>query len=429
MRRRYAPEARRTKWITGPQAVAWGLALALIMRKTVFQRGRSGLLDYARVDTHAAFEIALIGLAVLVVLTSRRLFSLLHRLNGTSGKLFLAYYAIGIVSALWSAQPAYSGYKALEVLSQVLLVFMALSLCRDFRQAEKHVLVVSAVSALLGMCLVVKYHGLSFNLQAWHTNQYTISAAMIACYSGSEIMRATGQRRRLLKASCALGLLIVVVGTSAASIISMIAGLALAAFLLRGTRWPLVAVLSMAGLFALISPDKAMTLIFPNKTEKQITTLRGRTDMWTELTTFAQQRPVLGYGFAMGAKLGEHQNTNTHNAFFAVLLGTGLIGVTVTFLAGLKFCREAVVRLRSGQPGAVGCTCALAAGTINSMSMAFLGESWALPSLAFACFLGLHMFHIKGSSARVRVRSQPGTRRSTGLYVRSNSGARRVSHG
>jgi O-antigen ligase len=190
------------------------------------------------------------------------------------------------------------------------------------------------------------------------------------------------------------------VGTSAASFLAALGGLGVAALVVGGKRWPLVLLLSALILGAAFSPDTATDLLFPGKTDDQLSTLHGRTHLWAYFVEFVEESPWIGHGFAMGAKLGGVNATNTHNSLFSVLLGTGVVGVFLVVVAALCLAREISKNNKYRRSGSAGAACALAAGLANSMSIGFLGEAWREITLVFIVFLTLHVLTFTRAGAR-----------------------------
>jgi O-antigen ligase len=336
-------------------------------------------------------DIAIVGLSVLAILSRNGLGKLTRIANHSSFAWLMGFYAVAIASAGWSISMPFSGFRAAEVATQTVLCVMVIVRMPSFIVAEQAVLILVATAIALAATIPIKFHGLSLNLEHWHTNGYSSSAAILFCYCVPEWLRSQGVRRKWLWRFGLLGLFSLCLGTSSASFIAALLGLALAAWTLGGYRWPLVALIVLGTIFAISNPDAVTELLFPGKEDYQIATLHGRTWMWQKMADQVAARPVLGYGFAMGAKIGDLNQTNTHNSLFSVLLGTGLLGFLFVFVAGLSFLKESVATCRRGVPGAAGCFCAISVGLANSMSIGFLGEAWRAETLAFTMVLLLHI--------------------------------------
>ena len=389
-------------------AIAWGLALALVARKTLFLRQRD-ISDYAVIDTYAIVEIVLVGLTCLLLVTRPNLGLLWRQLHGTSVMWLLMFCGVGILSAAWLESPAYSLFQAVEVTSQVFLVLFALGQCRSFDETEQRVVQISLITIFLGMLVTLKFHGwqaVTFSFGLWHTNSYSTSSVMLVCYCVGEYFNATPQRAQRLIRYGVAGFGALVLGTSAASYIAFFVGISVAALLLRGTRWPIVSVLGICIGGGVLFPDRATAILFPAKTKHAIETLHGRVRLWEEYSALINDRPFIGYGYAMATKVGEFKTTNAHNSVFSVLVGTGAVGMLVTLAAGLILLREIRINCGAARTGSVGCGAAILAGLANSLSLSFLGEAWKAPTLVFVCFLAQHfLIHTRSPDHLIRERS------------------------
>ncbi|MCA9248310.1 MAG: O-antigen ligase family protein [Planctomycetales bacterium] len=374
---------------------AWFLCLALIARKTVFVRQRRDVDAHLSVDATAAVEIALVAVACLLLISRPQLVNMLRSLRGTAAGWFTLMCGFGLLSSVWSPQPQYTAFQSVEVLSQTLLVLLGIGYCRSFADAEKNILTVCSLCLMLDMAMVIKLNGLTFAPRLWHANAYPACAAMIACYCMAEFFGATGERARRLFWVGMFAIFALALGTSSSSIVSAAVGICLASLLLRGARWPLVALIAILAVGALLAPDTALEILFPGKEGAQVTTMRGRTDMWAEFATYISERPIFGHGFAIGDRLNGGLATNTHNSLLSVALGMGAVGLMLFGATLLILAREAWKTLFTHCPGSAGVTCALVAGLLNCMTMAYLGEDWKTPSLVFVCFLMFHFMIVK----------------------------------
>ena len=74
----------------------WLVNLAWVARVTIFIRPRSSG-EFAAVDVSAGIQILLVFVALVLVISSGRLFILWFRLRGTSIRILIYYYLICIV--------------------------------------------------------------------------------------------------------------------------------------------------------------------------------------------------------------------------------------------------------------------------------------------------------------------------------------------
>ncbi len=365
----------------------------LVLRITVFLRQRDST-KFTSIDFLALIQIMLvIFTCFLLLLYVQRLKLFWYRCSGNSGRALFWYYIIAGLSMTWSALPKYTIYRALEFLSQFSAVFLAISLSKDYFNAEKKVLLVTIIIIFLGTSPIWKQLG-AITLAALHNNTYSTSATMLFCYCLGEYLNAKHKRKRLLRNFGVAGLFLVIIGTSAASNIATVAGVAVLALLTRN-RYLVGFVFCgvIIGLLTLSMHDIVL-LLFPDKSDAAIISLGGRIHIWNIYFDMIKKQPWLGYGFASSTRMAIFYTTNTHNGLIAVLLGTGLLGM-VFFGAFLwRLSREIIQNLRNRWSGSFGCSAALTAAIVNNMSVSFIGEQWTTMSMTFTCYLALHMWFI-----------------------------------
>ena len=376
----------------------WAVILASVARMTAFVRQRGGA-EFTEIDTSAMVGIGLVALCLLLLLASGNIGPTWRRVARTSGGLLVAYYILCAASALWSPLPEYTLFTSVEMAGLMLAVFVALSYCGSFAQAERRVMLVCVLTILLGMLVNVRFYGVTASLANWHTNSYSASAAMLSCYAVGEYLSRGKELPRAVKWAGGAGLVALALGTSSASTIAALGGFAVAAFVLR--RWGLVfgGLAAAALVVALGFGGQFMTnILFPGKTEGQIATLHGRIQLWTAYAEDVKQSPLFGNGFGVSARLSSFRyTTNPHNAVFSVLLGTGAAGMLVVLGALLRLTRESWLASKLRRPGATGATAAIAAGLANSMALPVIGDQWMAPSAVFAALLALHVLFVVGT--------------------------------
>jgi len=108
--------------------------------------------------------------------------------------------------------------------------------------------------------------------------------------------------------------------------------------------------------------------------------------MWEYLFKLVVDSPIIGHGFAvLSTGKGVLLSTAPHNSLFSVLLGTGSIGMFAVLLYGMRTLREFFRTVIPRRPGSVGCTAAIAAGLVNSLSMPLIFDEWEESTLVFIC--------------------------------------------
>jgi len=373
----------------------WIVVLAMVTRMTVFSRQRAEG-EFATIDSSALAQICIVGLTCCLFLFSTRLKRIYNIISRTSLGLLIAYYLLGAVSALWSPMPKYSLYRAFEAISQLLAVVLAMSYCGCFRDAERRVLLISFLVLSLGVIAIFSFVGFSLSLSAWHTNSYSVSAAMIFCYCLGELLTATEERRKLLGIGALAGLFWLVLGTSSGSYIAALCGIAVIGLLARHRGMLIVSLLIGIVLLLFLAGrrDILFKAIFPGKSVETVQNLHGRKDMWERYFEKVKEKPLFGHGSFIVQHMGPFAVNNTHNSIFSVLLGTGMLGFGLVAVGVARLSGEVMKISRSRPPGFVGCTAAIVVCFVNSMNLPILWDQWSPPCLVFACFLCLHTLYL-----------------------------------
>lgn len=367
----------------------WFIHVLLCLRLTLMIRQREADA-FSQVDVYALFELGLTLFAAALLLglvfngkEVLRKFKSVHLWHS------FGLYGMGLLSTSWSLMPLYSGFRAFQMLVLTLSLVLAVRGAGRFADAETRVLGFLILTMLLGMGVVIKFYGFTLQLAAWHTNSYSTVGAMLGCYCFGELLgkRKGGLRFYLLGF---LGFLGVAIGTSTASNLAAFAGLALAVLICRKYVILLV-MMFLGGVLALVAQmnQEVLGVLLGGKDLDSVSRMTGRDVLWLAYWERFLQKPVLGEGFGVTARLGDMYTTNTHNSLLSIACGTGLVGV-VTALVGAGCLLWVLFRsLKAGTPGAIGLSAALFAGGVNSMSLAFIGERWSVVTAAFVALLGL----------------------------------------
>jgi len=364
----------------------------LVARLTVLQRRRE---DFTAIDAFAMVEIVIVAaIGLLLALQSGQLWRLWQRIAATSGKVLLAFFALALVSAAWSELPKYSAFRAGEFAVLSLGFLVAVASARTFAHAERLILVLGMLAlGLAAFSIVLSRGGASFEL---HNNTVGASAVILTCYAVGEALRAERRRRRNLVVLSAISAALTLASQSLASWWSLFIGVGVAFLLSKSARGGFVLVVVVLGLaVALVGAERFEPVVDPyGQTEEagKLETFTGRKLLWEGYEKVFKASPWLGVGYAVAARTaGPVYATNTHNAAWAVLLGTGVVGMTIVVIAALFGLREALSACAAGRTGAVGATAALVAGSANSMSLSLFGEGWGVASFVFMLFYAFHL--------------------------------------
>ena len=209
------------------QWLSWFLCLALVARLTLFIRQRS-INDFAVTDRYAIFQILIVIGSLLVVLFSGRTDQLWRRLAPRASAILLFFYLLGAVSSLWSLSPSYSLYRAIEVISQIAVIHLALSYSPNRAIAERRTLTLILASMFFGMVSMAVLYGFRIGRISWHDNQFPVPATLVFTYAFGELVSGRRENRRLLLTCGGLGLFGLILGTSSASFLAALCGMGVA---------------------------------------------------------------------------------------------------------------------------------------------------------------------------------------------------------
>jgi O-antigen ligase len=380
-------------------ALLWLASIAWVTRVTVFIRQRAGS-EFAAVDAAAGIQVLIVLGTMLILLVSGRLIPMLACIARTSVLFLVAYYFLSALSAVWSAAPLFSAYRAIEFITMFMAVMVALSYRPSFVSAEKRILSIASIVIILTIYVNLKLHGFAFSLSALHTNSYSASAAMLFCYCIGEYFRSEGERKKTLRRYAVFSAMALAIGTSAASNIAALCGVLLLLFFYRkfallGVGLFILSVLLMLRFVIEIDFSFIKDLLFPGKTDAEIGTMKGRLPMWQMLWEYVLESPIVGHGFAVltSGRSGAFA-ADPHNSIFSILLGTGFLGLATFFVLALRLARETLATAFRSLPGAVGCSAALVAGLVNSLAMPLVYSEWEESSLVFACIFAFFILFV-----------------------------------
>ncbi len=391
-----APRASGSKLVP---FLLWFGTLAWVARVTVFQRGRS-TASFSEVDTAALAQVVITGFLGLVVLFSGRLARVWSAMSGSSTRLLLLYFAVCVLSAVWSILPEYSLYRGVEAMVMILAAFVALAYAPDFRKAERMALIISWLVIAMSIYVNFKTKEFGLTVRFFHTNSYTATAAMVFMYCFGEYFIAGRDRRRLLFRNGLAAAGVVALGTSGGTLLATMASILFLAILYRNTLLVTlglglgVVILAIA-VFGEIDVTVLFPYLFPDKRESEVMDLGGRLRMWAAFWEYFLDSPVTGHGFGViSTERGRLFASDPHNSIIAVIVGTGTLGLLPVLVYGFRLLREMLVTSTRRIPGAMGCSGALTAGLANGMTMPVILSEWEESGLVFAAFSGLFLLFV-----------------------------------
>jgi O-antigen ligase len=435
------PAADAGAAVAVPVAVIAALgAVALLARATLRGGGALGLLAAAVVlATDAAprgsfggdLDLQSVGKLALwcsgLVLAAWRWRELAAAARQPASGLIVAFALWGLLSALWSATPAYSAAAALGLLG----VWATATLCAQRLPARASTAalaggLVAAVAISLALGVLAPERALTAmeggtiqrlsGLFASPNNLGRAAALLLllmllvlwAALSGPGRGPGSGSggrvpsRRRLavpaLLTGAALASAALVQSESRAALGALLLGLAVALApplwrRARAAAWlAALALALLAGMaaLALLSSATLRTLALDAVSRtgqlEELTSFTGRTDIWRAVVGLIGEAPWLGHGFASGREVlpaafqgaWGWTTTSAHNQWLQAWMTTGAVGLALVLLAQAAWLRAAMTRPQPLRDGVM--TFVLAVGVFEAGA---LGPSITLLTFAW----------------------------------------------
>jgi len=394
----------------------WFLIIGMVTRVTVFLKQRD-LTNIGSIDKYAVLQIAIVLIITSIVLFNYfRINNIFKKSYDNSVVCLLVYYTFCGLSAIWSAYPLYTAYRALEFFIVILAVLICIEKHDEFERAEKKVLLISSIVILLTVLGQIKLSGFSLSLWHWHTNSYSASAAMVFCYCAGEYLKADKERKKWLLYFGLYSFIFLALGTSSASNLSAAFGIFIILVLYNRAGIGLLFLCFFIILFLLFRPFQGelsfiYPILFPGKTPMEIESLRGRIYLWEHAFMIFKLNPLFGQGFGVVSSHSENLiASHLHNSIVGALVGTGVFGTLFFLLYLIRLGWEILTITFRKIPGATGCAGALTAGVINSLAMPLIGDKWEESSVVFLCFNVMFVLYVvtpQKSKKKKRVEELP----------------------
>jgi len=309
-------------------------------------------------------QVAFFGLAALGVCLLVRNTAAPHWQPGLLGQVLVLYVGWCVLSIFWSDEPAMTLRRTVVLLCAFV---GALGIARNLSLSELCHVAICVLLVFLGMGLTAEL-GLG-TFQPW-SNEYRFAGSVHpntqATYMATLCLAAfalgnEGQGRMHYYLLLCLGLTVLLLTKSRTALAGTLLVLTVlwtltAPSRLRTSVW--LAGIWTAGVAAMALlllqndvNDKLMHLALLGRSEKA-ESLSGRIPLWSELMTFVQQRPLLGYGYDSFwsadhiyelSRQMQWPVRDSHSAYIETLLNVGAIGIAL--LAGIV----ALAALRAGR--------------------------------------------------------------------------------
>jgi O-antigen ligase len=317
------------------------------------------------VDPAALFRIALEFITFLVLA-----WRLAFRKTNWVGSLFrgltglLAIYALMcFASTVWSAFPAWTAFKSLEYLLDVMLLasivvsIESLESYKDFMDWTWILYTVALISVWIGAVVApdlalhpiagvfkVQLKGAWPNIAADSVGEF---GAVLSTIAFARLVLRPGNLHNRVWYS----LLFLFGGVSMLMAQARTAiggfGMAVMLVLILSRRWGLAAFLTFTGTLVaapLVISGWLWEYLQRGQTEQQLSTLSSRVEWWHFAWEKFSQQPLIGYGayaagrFVVMTGLQMGKTSSTHSDWVEILVGTGLWGLIPAVLALLGTC-------------------------------------------------------------------------------------------
>jgi hypothetical protein len=388
-----------------------------VMRVSLLIRKRDAA-SFAAVDPLNAITILLLFGGLLLLLTPRGSV-VLRKIFRSPLRFFMFYFALCGVSALWSGEMAYTVFRSAELLVNTVLMCWIIYELKTLEVALLSLIRFAAVWLVFGMLGKMRLVGIGMFIN--DNASACVAALGLVMTLGAWKEGIIRPHKLLLPGAVFAGGLLS--GLSSASNVSAILGVSLVMVGIRHKSalfvQALVAVVVLSIGWNVIQSGVFNEWLMPGKTQAQIESLHGRTEMWRRYYKGIKERPILAYGFPVGEKRVRVLEDGTkfgaasaHNSIIGVAINTGVVGLVLTALAAMQMLMATHVSLTAGRAGGVTMVAVMATAFLNSLSYPVIGSHWNWPTTVVQGLAGIGLCYVwlppRGTTGRRRrLRTQP----------------------
>jgi len=359
-----------------------------ILRNSIFlRRHRADISNYTAIDGLAIFDITAIAFCAFYLYKNQRQVPWKRLLHGTI-KCWFAYYLFALITIIWrvpGSSALYIIYRAGSMLILSTYIYMIFMKFHTASSAFKGLL--NYITALMLFLLIG-----NLRLGGLHTNTYSVCAAILVCLSLSAYKNNLFPLKEM-EPYIYSGLFCLLIGTSSASNVSFICGVVFI-YSIKHNRFRLsFFIIILLALFTIYYFGKSFIfkIIFPHKSIRSITSLSGRTYLWTRYIEIWLLRPFRGWGFAVGERAGKNFGLfyalSAHNGYLSILINTGLIGLSFWLVLFKRLIKSLILQIIFDSPYAIALTSAFIVIAINNNSIPIFGSKWGPLSTLSFCLL------------------------------------------
>ena len=305
------------------------------------------------VDTTAFIRMAEVTVAALIAVLMLMTKPNISAFMGPVG-LMLIYSLAGIISGVYSSYPLYAAYKALETTAGVVLIAAILGRCEDFESIKEFV---QLNIALFGLLIVLVWMGamlwpaLAFSgskgilsiklfgvMPVLNPNAVGFIGALLALVAFCQMNKNLAkQEKKFWRNLLIVSLITLIIAQSRTSLIGFVVAIGVWLLLNRKVKiifFIFLLVLMIA--FNIATSEILVEYFKRGSSDEMLYTLTGRTKAWGHAWQMFKQSPILGYGFASGARfdvLHGKGMVGMHGSIFDVIVNVGLLGLIPWLMA------------------------------------------------------------------------------------------------
>lgn len=312
-------------------------------------------------------------------------------------KSLLTLYSFALVSTTWAYKPDLAGILSIQNLIMICMCYWFFSNFETFRSTEKGFLFL-----FIGVTVIDCIISRLFNHAGlfYHHLPAGSCGAMVFSYCIGEYLnskRLDKERKNMLKWCMGLAATIMILSTSGGANASAVVACSLA-FFLAGKLF-ICLMMGIIGGFVYTNQDfmeQMILFIMPGKNMEMIETGTGREAYWNYELQFANQKPLLGYGFACIERFTNDMTRSfnypdAHSSFVGMYGSLGIVGCLL--FAWHYISSFFYSYMRRAKRGFVGLTCAMTCAIVNCYTYGFLsGKACSITIMYFSVIMLMYFY-------------------------------------
>lgn len=341
--------------------------------------------------------ITIFGMLGLVLKYRSGMVRTAYNNTNSAVKSLLWLYSFAVISTLWAYVPTFAFFLSFQNIVLVFVLLWLYSLPGNFNSTEK--------AFLTGAVLIVVFEVVTERILNGarifiHFLNGASTAALLISYCMAEMLnmkRQDTKRRKFLKNTLLISLVVLITSTSSGANASAIFGFAMA-LLFSKKIWYAIPLFAFAA-FLYLNPDMVESLILmvmPGKSAETLSSASGRSDLWDILLVLAAQKPIFGWGYACIERAVTSTGfmaSDAHNNYLGIYGGLGVVGC---ILLGVQFLTTLFTTFnRKASRGYLGLFCATCCAILNGYSYGFLSGKACSITVVYFSIVVLSFVYVK----------------------------------